>query len=311
MATRIGTYRLIGLLALLGLVFVTACSSARAPQPGATALGDDAITVASFDFPESRLLADLYATALRNGGYDVRAEHALGPRELVDPALARGLVELVPEYTGTALQFLSLGAAPASADSATAHAALRRTVRGSSLVALDPAPAQDANAIVVSPETAARYDLRTVSDLRAVAPKLTFGGPPECPSRPLCLQGLQERYGLRFRSFLPLDAGGPLTRAAIERGEVDVALMFTTAPMVGASDAVALADDRALQPAENVTPLVHRATVERFGPQLVDLVNRVSAALTTTELQILNARVDAGTPSATVAAQWLDSEGIG
>jgi osmoprotectant transport system substrate-binding protein len=309
-AARLRRYRFIGMAVFLGVMTASACSSPRTAAPPSNVLGDDSITVASFDFPESVLLADIYATALRRGGYDVRFARALGPREFVDPALARGLVELVPEYAGTALQFLSLGEAESSPDIAASHTALEQTLRGSNLVALDPAPAEDANAIVVLPETAQLHGLRTVSDLKKVAKKLTFGGPPECPSRPLCLQGLRDVYGLRFKGFLPLDAGGPLTREALQRAQVDVGLMFTTEPLIVSGGLVALADDRQLQPAENVTPIVHRRVVERWGSDLVDLVNRVSSRLTTTQLRTMNAQVTMGEKPARVAAEWVDQENL-
>jgi osmoprotectant transport system substrate-binding protein len=228
----------------------------------------------------------------------------------VDPALSRGLIELVPEYSGTALQFLSLGKAQPSPDVAATHRALERTVRGSELVALDPAPAQDSNAIVVTPRTASLYGLHTISDLVEVKPRLTFGGPPECPNRPLCLQGLRRKYGLRVKSFLPLDVGGPLTRQAVEQSQVDVALMFSSEPALVNAGLIALTDDKSLQPAENVTPLVNRATVRRFGPGFVDVVNRVSAALTTADLRALNAQVAAGTSTSEAAAGWLRKVGL-
>jgi osmoprotectant transport system substrate-binding protein len=275
-----------------------------------SALHDRTITVASFDFPESELLADIYGQALRSHGYPVRFAPRLGPRELLDPALSRGLVEMVPEYAGTALQFLSLGKVQPSADVTATHRSLRQTLRGSELVALDPAPAQDANAIVVTRRTASRYGLRTISDLARVKPLLTFGGPPECPTRPLCLQGLRRTYGLRVRSFLPLDVGGPLTRQALEQSQVDVALMFSTEPALVNAGLVALTDDESLQPAENVTPLVHRAAVKRWGPGFPEVVNRVSSALTTRDLRALNAHVAAGTAPSEAAAEWLRRAGI-
>jgi osmoprotectant transport system substrate-binding protein len=299
----------ISLALLAGALSLPACASSESPAPAPTALHDRAITVASFDFPESELLGDLYGLALEQAGYDVRFARRLGPRELVDPALARGLVELVPEYAGTALQFLSLGEAEPSADVLATHAALQRTLRRSGLRALDPAPAQDSNAIVVTPRTAHAFGLRTISDLAEVDPPLTFGGPPECPTRPFCLRGLRHRYGLRVKTFLPLDAGGPLTRQALEQSQVDVALMFSTEPALVNAGLVALADDRALQPAESVTPIVHESVVRRFGDRAVDAVNRVSAALTTADLRALNAQVAAGFPPAEVAAGWLRKVG--
>src|SRR5262249_51526552 len=128
---------------------------------------------------------------------------------------------------------------------------LARSLAARGLVIGRPAAAQDGNAIVVTAATAARYRLRTISDLAAVAPRLVFGGPPECPERPYCLPGLRRAYGLRFSEFVPLDAGGPLTRQALLAGDIDVALLFTTDPTIVAGHLVVLADNRRLQPAEN------------------------------------------------------------
>jgi osmoprotectant transport system substrate-binding protein len=307
----VGALRSVALLALAGLaVTLVGCGSQPRADGRESALGDQAITVASFDFPESELLAEIYAQALQAGGFETQLERRIGPRELVEPALASGLVEFVPEYSGTALEFLSLGAAEPTSDAAVTRAALRRTVDDDRIFALEPAPAQDANAVVVTRELADRYHLDEVSDLEAVAPRLTIGGPPECPSRPFCLEGLQRVYGLEFESFLPLDAGGPLTHQALAGGHVDVAVLFTTDPTLDTPALVVLDDDRRLQPAENVVPLVRAEVVERWGDDLVRLVDGVSARLTTDDLRALNARVTAGDSPAAVARRWLDGEGL-
>ena len=212
---------LIGACAGLAVTLAACTSSAGhassaagepAGRPGAV------ITVGSFDFPESVLLAEIYGQALAAARFPVRILPNLGPRELVDPALMDGLVQLVPEYAGSALQFISLGRLSATSDAAAANKALAGSVAGRGLVAARPAPAQDANAIVVTAATAARYGLRSIADLARAAPRLLFGGPPECPERPYCLRGLQRAYGLRFKAFVPLDAGGPLTLQALQAG---------------------------------------------------------------------------------------------
>jgi osmoprotectant transport system substrate-binding protein len=299
------------LLASAGLILaLVACGSKPAADGRDGALGDETITVASFDFPESELLAEIYGRALETGGFEVRFEHRLGPREFVQPALARGLVEFVPEYLGTALQFLSLGDRRATPDAEAVRAALGRVLDGGRVVALTPAPAQDANALVVTPQVAAQYGLHNISDLKTVAHSLTFGGPPECPTRPFCLEGLSRVYGLKFAHFLPLDAGGPLTHQALAGGHIDVALLFTTDPTIATDGLVVLADDRGLQPAENVTPLIRTEVVERWGGRLVRLLNTVSASLTTDQLRALNRRVAGGESPTAVANQWLTAHGL-
>jgi osmoprotectant transport system substrate-binding protein len=276
----------------------------------AAVLDDDAVTVASFDFAESELLAEIYGRALRGAGFEVELELGLGPREFVQPALTRGLVELVPEYAGTALQWVSMGTRVPSDDVAATTRALGRALRERRLVALAPAPAQDTNAVVVTRGDAIRYSLHEISDLAGVASHMRFGGPPGCPDRPFCLGGIEDTYDLDFADFLPLDVGGPLTHQALVGGHVDVALLFTTDPRLLTDDLVVLNDDRNLQPADNVTPVVRQEVVERWGDRFVEAVDAVSARLTTAELQALNGRVAAGEPRGEVAADWLQGEGL-
>jgi osmoprotectant transport system substrate-binding protein len=229
----------------------------------------------------------------------------------VDPALVYGLVQLVPEYAGSALEFFSMGRLAATSDAGAANRALAGSVAGRGLVVAQPAPAQDANAIVVTAATAARYRLRSIADLAKVAPRLMFGGPPECPGRAYCLQGLKRVYGLRFKAFTPLDAGGPLTRQALQAGYIGAALLFTTDPSIPARHLVVLADDRGLQPAENITPLVRRSAIERYGPRLLATLNKVSALLDTGTLRALDARVElAGQDPRLVAGSWLRAHGL-
>ena len=281
------------------------------PSPGANAAANT-VTVGSFDFAESELLAELYSQALEGGGFTVRRSFNLGPREFVAPALARGLVDLVPEYAGTALQFVSLGRAEPAADPGATREALARALEdtGVGVTALEPAPAQDANTFVVTRATAERLGLQRLSDLAGAGADLTLGGPPECASRPLCAVGLDRVYGARFKEVVALDAGGPLTLQALRAGAIDVALLFTTDPAVGDQTLVQLADDRALQPAENVVPLVRTEVVDRGGTRLVGLVDAVSQRLTTDKLRSLNQLVAGGSGVPSVAATWLAAEGL-
>ena len=300
------------------LVLTLACAGCTASggqsQPATsagTAAGRPVIVVGSFDFPESVMLAFLYADALAGRGYPVRVLPGLGTRELVDPTLMTGLLQLVPEYTGSAVEFVSLGRVHATASVAATAAALARVIAGRGLVTGRPAAAQDGNAIVVTAATAARYRLRTISGLAAVADRLAFGGPPECPERAYCLPGLWLAYGLRFRQFVPLDAGGPLTRQALAAGDISAALLFTTDPAIRTQHLVVLADDRGLQPTENVVPVLRRATAERYGAGLLAALDAVSARLSTADLAALDAAVELGSDDPrTVAEHWLRSEGL-
>ena len=294
-------------------VACAACTTASSQAPTARGPGSGSavITIGSFDFPESTLLAYLYADVLAGKGYPVRVLPNLGTRELVAPALMVGLVQLVPEYTGSALEFASLGRVHATASVATTASALARSMTGRGLVTGHPAAAQDGNAIVVTAATAARYRLRTISDLARVAGHLIFGGPPECVERPSCLPGLKLIYGLRFREFVPLDSGGPLTLQALTGGDINVALLFTTDPAIRSQHLVVLADDRNLQPAQNVVPVLRRATVDRFGDGVLAALNALSARLSTAALTALDTQVqlDGRAPRA-VAERWLQAQGL-
>jgi osmoprotectant transport system substrate-binding protein len=301
-----------------GLVLVLACTACtsvgKAGLLGAThrpGPGRAVITVGSFDFPESVLLAYVYSGALAAKGYPVRVLPDLGTRELVDPALMAGLIQLVPEYTGSAVQFTSIGRLHPTASVTETARTLAASMAGRGAVTGRPAAAQDGNAIVVTAATAARYRLRTISDLARVARRLVFGGPPECPERAYCLLGLRQVYHLRFRQFIPLDAGGPLTRQALTAGDINVALLFSTDPSIRARHLVILADNRHLQPAENVVPVLRRATADRYGAGLLTALNAVSARLSTAALVSLDAQVqlDGHAPRA-VAGAWLRTQGL-
>jgi osmoprotectant transport system substrate-binding protein len=267
------------------------------------------ITVASFDFDESRVLGELYTQAIAARGLRVERLVAAAPREVVQPALEQGLVDVVPEYTGTALEFLNKGAHEASADGDATYARLQAALAPRRLVALQPASAQDQNGIAVSKVTADRLGLASISDLQTRAGTLVFGGPPECPNRPLCLAGLRSTYGLRFKEFRSLDAAGPYTLGALRDGTIGAALVFTTTPALADGDVVLLTDDRQMQPAEHVVPVVRASSLARY-PKLAPALDAVSAQLTTADLVDLNRAVERGEEPAAVAARWLRGHGL-
>jgi osmoprotectant transport system substrate-binding protein len=272
--------------------------------------GDD-IVVASFDFPESALLAELYAAVLEEEGYPVTRLINLGSRETVDPALFQGLVDFVPEYAGTALVFSTLGRSAPSSDAQDTVNQLATALRPKGVSVPGYAAAQNQNGFVVTQETADRLGLVAISDLKDEAESLTFGGPPECPERPLCLAGLEQHYGLNFQEFLSLDASGPATTGALQTGEVDVALLFTTDPDIAAHDLVLLEDDRELQPAENVVPIVRSVVLDRYGSDFSRAIRGVTLRLSTPELRTLNRSTEVeGRRPRHVAGEWLTEQGL-
>lgn len=294
----------------LTVALVGGCVGGRDQTAGDAFLADR-ITIGSFDFAESAILAEIYAQALIAHGYQVDRAIQIGPRELVEPALEEGLIDVVPEYMGTALEFLTHGAGAATADVDATHRALSRELGDRGIVVLDPAPVQNANGVAVTAETASEHGLETISDLGPLADELVLGGPPECPERPLCLQGLQQRYGLRFQGFVPTDASGPLTVGFLDAGEIDVAVLFTTSSYLAEGRYVLLQDDRHLQPAENVVPVVRAEVLRRYGPSLRELLDSISQALEAEDLIELNRSVDSGEADPAAAALgWLRSQGF-
>jgi osmoprotectant transport system substrate-binding protein len=144
-----------------------------------------------------------------------------------------------------------------------------------------------------------------------VASKLVLGGPPECPKRPYCEIGLKNTYGLTFKSFKALDVGGPLTVAALDQNKIQVAVLFTTSGVIASKGWVLLKDDKKLQPADNVTPVVRNEISTAYGTAMADLVNAVSAKMTTEVLTGLNKQTDIDQKDPDdVAMAWLKSNNL-
>jgi osmoprotectant transport system substrate-binding protein len=305
------TPRLLRLLAATAAtaLLISACGGDGGDEGAA---GDETergtIVVGSADFDENEIVAAMYTAVLEDAGYTVETNYAFGNRETYFAALESGELDLVPEYVGTAVEFLTSGAGEATGDTEETTERLRELVAEQGLEVLEPADAENKNGFVVTQETAEEHSLAAVSDLEPVAGELTLGGPPECPERPLCIIGLREVYGVEFGTFQPLDVGGPVTVRALEGGDIDVALLFTTDESIGINDWVLLDDDQDLQPAENLAPVIRQ---EVLDDEIRSLLDAVSAELTTEELTELNRRVRFdGEDPADVAEAWLDEKGL-
>jgi osmoprotectant transport system substrate-binding protein len=287
------------LLAALALLLTTACGAEEPAAPVGT------IRFASYDFRENQILVEVYAEAVRRRGLPVSVEHGIGTREVVAPALEQGVVDVVIDYLGTALLFVRPDFAQLPEDPEEMHAVLDRTLAGRGVAALEPAAAQDQNGFAVTTEFGAEHGIGRLSELGALAPELTFGGPPECPERPLCLPGLEDVYGLRFGEVLSMSSRGATVEALVT-GQIDVGLLETTDARLAVAPVMLLIDDRGLQPAENVLPLVRTEAIDRFGAHLVEALDEVSARLTTNDLVQLNRAVelDGLTPEEAAERWW-------
>ena len=290
-------------LAVIALLFA-ACGDDD-NDSGTAASGDKgSLTIAGSDFGEQDIVANIYAVALRAKGYKVTVKPHLGKRETVQPALQSGDVDLMAEYVGSLLEYLQPGSATPDRDASVTK--LRELLKAKNLTALDPAGAYDANALVVTKATADKYKLKKTSDLTSVASQLTFGGPPECPTRPLCAPGYKSKYGIDFKSFKPLDVAGPITKKALADGDIDVALLLSSDLPEGT---VLLEDDKGLQPAENLIPVIR---TDKVDDDITEALNAVSEKLTVEELAELNLK--AASPDkpdpADIAEEWAEEYGV-
>lgn len=271
-------------VSVLALAALTACGSAGggspldAPTNAGTGGSGGTIVVGSANFPESELLMDIYAGALEAKGVTVQTKPNIGSRETYIPALQDGSIDLVPEYTGVLDQYFNKAAK--AKDSEGVYAELKASLPPT-LMVLDKSAAEDKDAVVVSKETADKYSLKTIADLAPVAKDLILGGPPEWKTRESGVPGLQKVYGLTFKEFKALDAGGPLTVQALKNGQIQAANLFTTDPNIPANGFIALEDPKSFFAAENVVPLI---TKSKVNDTISTTLNAVSAKLDTPTL---------------------------
>ena len=264
------------------------------------------IVVGSADFPESALLAEIYAGALEAKGVKVEKKLNIGSREAYIPALQDGSIDLIPEYTGVLAQYFNEKASATESDAVYAEL---KAALPDGLSVLDKSAAEDKDAVVVTKETADKYSLTSIGDLKPVAGQLTLGGPPEWKTRLTGVPGLKKVYGLNFKSFRALDAGGPLTVKALENGQIDAGNIFTTDPNIEADNFVVLQDPENLYAAQNVVPLI---TTSKLSDTISQALNAVSAALDTDTLAALLKRVVSDKEDeADVAAAFLKDNNLG
>lgn len=279
-----GSVWLVAALAALAIV-AAACGGTNTP----TATSKGTVTVAGFNFPESSILAELYGQALSHAGYTVNYKLLLGTREVVAPAIKSGQIDLYPGYAATELEFYNNGAGEANGDATATTAKLNSHLTSVGLQALTPSAAVDQNAFAVTKATQAKYSLTKLSDLTPIGNQLVLGAGPECPTRPFCEPGLKTTYGITFKDFKALDTDGPLTRAAFKNGTIQVGLVFSSDADLKQAGLVVLQDDKQLENADNVVPIVRQSVATA---EMTAILNKVSAGLTTADLVTMNAQVE-------------------
>ena len=293
--------------ALAATLAVSACGGGDplAKETSTGAGSSESITIGSANFPESHLLAEIYAQALEAKGVTVTRQLDLGSREKYMDGLKDGSIDLIPEYTGVLLQFFNKTAPEVGQDEV--YAALPK-VLPSNLIVLDKAEAEDKDAIVVTKETADKWKLKSIEDLVPHCGEVTFGGPPEIQQRADGIPGFKEKYGCTFKSFSALEPGAITTKALLD-GTVQAADIFTTDSAIEANNLVVLDDPKNNFAAQNVVPLINK---DKATDTIKDTLNAVSAKLDTKTLLDLNAALDAPDKPeyADVAKDWLSKVGL-
>ncbi|MGA9870334.1 MAG: ABC transporter substrate-binding protein [Rhodococcus sp. (in: high G+C Gram-positive bacteria)] len=277
---------------------------------GDSSNGDtNSIVVGSANFTESEIIANIYAEVLQVNGFDVDTSLNIGSREAYIPAVKDGSIDLIPDYTGNLLQYLDPETTATSAEDV--EAALPDAL-GSELVIAAPAPAEDKDSIVVTRETADRWNLTSIGDLAPYSAEISLGAPPEFQERAYGLPGLKENYGVDIDpgKFVPLsDGGGPATVRALTSGEVTAADIFSTSASIAENDLVVLEDPKFNFAAQNVVPVINAG---KTSDKLTTVLDAISAKLTTEELLALNQSVsgEAKTEPAAAAQQWVTEQGL-
>jgi glycine betaine/choline ABC-type transport system substrate-binding protein len=269
------------------------------------------LTIGSKNFPEQEILGEIYAQALSAAGYEVKSALNLGSETVALKAVKTGQISGYPEYASTALtSFFGLEPEEVSSDATKAWEQAKAEFEKEGLTAFAPTPFASANAVGTTTQTAKKYGLETVSDLKGVSEKLSLYGSPECRQRIDCLAGLEKLYGLKFKSFTPVDIG--LRYTVLEKGQADLSILFTTDPQLSAEKEkfVILEDDEHVFPAGNVIFVTKKAVAEEAGPDYEKTILRVQEGLNLKVMQELDARVELEkeTPKAAAKA-YLESAG--
>lgn len=297
------TAAVLGLAALpiLGLAACGDDTKDSKTDSGATAADKGTITIAHQAFGESEIAAHIYGDVLAEDGYTVKYQ-SFKDRAAIYAALKSGDVDLVPEYAASALEFLNGNEGEASPKIGPTMTAFEAQLAKIDLEAGKPSGAVDTNSLVVSEKTSKDKNITKISDLTA---DMKLGGPQDCPTNAGCIPALKSTYNLDFTAtFSPLDLGGPITKKALENGDIDVAVLFSTDALIAKNNWVVLEDDKGIFNADNIVPVGTKKLVDATRSTL----DKVSAKLTTANVTALNKRYDLDKEDADVIAKSFISD---
>jgi glycine betaine/choline ABC-type transport system substrate-binding protein len=311
------------LLALFLGLGVAACGSSnddstesRGAEGGGAIVSNPAnskvsLTIGSKNFPEQEILGEIYAQALKAAGYKAKSALNLGSETVAHQAVKSGQISGYPEYASTALtSFFGIEPEEVPAGAQPAYEKAKEEFEKEGLTAFPPTPFASANAVGTLKKTADELGLKTISDLEGQSEELTLYGSPECRQRIDCKAGLEKYYGLKFKSFTPIDIG--LRYKVLENGQADLSILFTTDPQLSAEKDkfVILEDDKEVFPAGNIIFVSKASTAEKAGPDYEKTIVQVQEGLTLPVMQELDARVELEKQSpAKAAAAYLKEAG--
>jgi len=295
--------------ALAVLVVLAGCGSAN-PLGGGQISGDlMSVSVGSADFPESKIIAEIYAQALEANGFTIGRQFGIGSRETYIPAVKDHSIDLISEYTGNLLQYFDPKTRASTPEAV--ELALQRVLPGD-LSILTPSPAADTDTVAVSAATARKWNLKSIADLARHSAEVKFGAPSEFLQRTEGMPGLKAKYGLDVApaNFIAInDGGGPATVRALVDGTVTAADIFSTAPAIAQDHLVVLDDPEHNFLAANVVPLV---ASQKKSDRLKTVLDAVNAKLTTDDLIALNTAVSGndGVDLDEAARKWVHDNGF-
>jgi len=300
-------------IALALAATVAACGgddddSTAANTTTSAAAAKPTITIGAQDFGESAILAEIYKQALEAKGFKASIQKLGGFRDIEISAFDKKTINFAPEYAASMLEFLNSKKGEATGDVGATVDKLQGYLDAKGLQALDASDAVDTNALVVTKETSDKLGIKTLSDLASKGADLTLGGPADCETNPFCIPGLKKVYDVDLSGkFKALETGQ--VAAALDAKQIDVALLFSTDSRIKSKGYVLLDDDKHLLAADNVVPVV--SSELGSNSELADVVNAVSAKLTTAKLIELNEKYDVEKADAsTVAKGFLADVGL-
>ncbi|WP_306318597.1 MULTISPECIES: ABC transporter substrate-binding protein [unclassified Streptomyces] len=281
---------------------------------GGSGGGKGKVVIGAARFTEAKVLGELYRQILDDAGYDASVK-TVENREIYEPQLAKGAIDVVPEYAATLAEFLNLKengakAKPvASSDVDDTVAALRKLAEPKGLKVLDAGEAVDQNAFAVSKDFAKKHKLKTLSDLGKSGEKVKIAAGDECETRPFCAPGLKKSYGIDVTGIDPKGVGTTQAKQAVKNGTDQLVLTTTTDATLENFGLVLLEDDKKLQNADNIVPVVNAK--DAGDKKIADVLGKLTKTLTTDDLIELNRKVDAERQKeADVAKEYLETKGL-